>query len=327
MATMTAAALNVLLTEALARVGFSAEAAKALARQTVLSEELGQAHLGVGHVFDYIEGIKAGRIDGRAVPQVSRPAPTMFLVDGQGGLPQVGFDMTCEALCATACKLGMAAFLGKNASTCGALGTFVLALAEAGLVALAATNGPTLLAGSGASKAVYCTNPMAFAAPQADGPPLLIDQSSSATAFVNVRAAAAQGEAIPEGWAIDAKGNPTTDPKAAMEGALLAFGGARGANIALMVEVLSAGLTGANWSLDAPSIFDGDACAATGLFVIAIDPSPAAQGFTARLGAQLKRLAGDYGVHIPGIAKGQQRQVSAREGITVADELLARLNA
>ncbi|TIW17972.1 MAG: Ldh family oxidoreductase, partial [Mesorhizobium sp.] len=99
---------------------------------------------------------------------------------------------------------------------------------------------------------VYCTNPMSFAAPAADGSPLVIDQSSSATAFVNIRKAAEDGRKIPEGWALDASGNPTTDPAAAMKGAMLAFGGQRGANIALMVEVLAAGLSGANWSLDAP---------------------------------------------------------------------------
>jgi (2R)-3-sulfolactate dehydrogenase (NADP+) len=327
MARITPAALEALLIAALEGAGFSAAAAKALARQTVLSEELGQPHLGVGHIFDYIESAKAGRINGQAVPQVSRPAPTLFLVDGQGGLPQVGFDLVRDELAAKARELGMVAFLERNATTCGALGTFVLALAEAGMVAFAGTNGPPLLAGSGASQAVYCTNPMAFAAPQAEGPPLLVDQSSSATAFVNVRAAAARGEAIPEGWAIDAQGAPTSDPKAAMEGALLAFGGARGANIALMVEVLSAGLTGANWSLDAPSILEGDACSATGLFVMAIDPAPAAPGFAARLGAQLKRLAGNYGVHIPGLAKGEHRLAAARDGLEVDDALLARLEA
>ncbi len=69
---------------------------------------------------------------------------------------------------------------------------------------------------------------MAFSAPQAGGSPLLIDQSSSATAYVNVRAAAERGDTIPTGWAIDKEGRATTDPKAALEGTLLAFGGARG---------------------------------------------------------------------------------------------------
>ena len=80
----------------------------------------------------------------------------------------------------------MAIFGQRNSFTCGALGYFAGRLAERGFVSLAVTNGPALVAGSGSTKPVYCTNPMAFAAPQVGGPPLLIDQSSSATAFVNM---------------------------------------------------------------------------------------------------------------------------------------------
>ena len=87
--------------------------------------------------------------------------------------------------------------------------------------------------------------------------PLVIDQATSATAYVNLRKAAEHGEPIPEGWAIDAAGQPTTDARAALDGLLLAFGGKRGANIALMVEVLAAGMTGANWSLDCPPFDQG----------------------------------------------------------------------
>lgn len=128
----------------------------------------------------------------------------------------------------------------------------------------------------------------------------MIDQASSATAFVKIRQAAERGEPIPQGWALDASGAPTTDPNEAMKGALLAFGGVRGANIALMVEVLAAGLTGANWSLDAPDFRSGTQSPGAGLFILAIAPQFLTHDFEARLAAQLERLSGDYGVHIPG---------------------------
>lgn len=327
MATIGTNALHGLLVRALTAAGFAPENAAALARQTVLAEELGQRSVGVAHVFDYVDGLAAGRIDGHAAPTIERPAPTMILVDGHGGLPQTGFDLACDDLVATARELGICAFLQRNTTLCGSLGTFALRPAEAGLVCLAATNGSPLLAGSGATRPVFCTNPMAFSAPQADGPPLLIDQSSSATAYVNIRAAAERGEAIPPGWAIDRQGRPTTDPRAALDGTLLAFGGARGANIALMVDVLAAGLTGANWSLDAPSFFSGDACPATGLFVLAIDPAPVGRDFATRMAAQIARLGRDYGVHIPGMAKAEARRRAREEGIDVDDAVLARLEA
>ena len=325
MTTMTSDALEQLLLGALTAIGYSQPAAVALACQTVLTEELGQHSVGVAHVFDYVDGLKAGRIDGAAEPEISDPAPTMIHIDGKGGLPQTGFDMAFDRLVSRAKELGMCAVLQKNATTCGSLGTYALRLSEAGLVCLAATNGPPLLAGSGSTKPVFCTNPMAFSAPQADGPPLLIDQSSSATAYVNVREAAGRGEAIPTGWALDKDGKPTTDPKAALTGTLLAYGGARGANVALMVEVLAAGLTGANWSLDAPSAFDGDRCPATGLFVLAIDPAVVDPDFPKRMGSQIRRLEQDYSVHIPGLSKSKTMAKTRRDGIDVDDGLIERL--
>ena len=132
---------------------------------------------------------------------------------------------------------------------------------------------------AGARKPVYCTNPIAFAAPLDEGPPLLIDQASSATAFVQLRHYAERGETLPAGWAVDGDGQPTTDPHAALRGALLAFGGVRGANIALMVEVMAAGLAGANWALDAPSFTSGDRSPGAGLLVIAITPALLAPTF------------------------------------------------
>jgi len=327
MTPISASDLHSLLVVALVAAGFSDRHAQALARQTVLCEQLGQPTLGVSHVFDYVDGLAAGRINGKAVPKVSYPAPTMVLVDGDEGLPQTGFDATFDKIVATAQSLGICAFLHRNATTCGALGTFALRVAEAGLVCFAATNGPPLLAGSGSTKAVYCTNPMAFSAPQDSGPPLLIDQSSSQTAMLNIREAARVGADIPFGWAVDSNGDPTNDPKAALDGSLLAFGGARGANIALMVEVLAAGLTGANWSLDAPSVFDANRSPATGLFVLAINPAPVDTSFAARLSQQLKRLQREFGIHIPGLSKPGLKARSVDQSLNVDSDLLVRLRA
>lgn len=325
MAILSADALQELLVAVLTARGCSDDNAAALACQTVLSEELGQGSVGVAHIFDYTDGISEGRIDGQAIPDVSRPAPTMVHVEGNGGLAQTGFDLVFDDLVAGAGELGLLLFLQKNTTLCGSLGTYVLRLAEAGLIGFAVTNGSPLMAGSGGIEPVFCTNPMAFSAPQADGPPLLIDQSSSATAYVNIRAAAEQGETIPLGWAIDKDGQPTEDPKAALEGTMLAFGGARGANIALMVDVLAGGLTGANWSVDAGSFVDGDHCPGTGMFVLAINPALIDENFPNRLGDQIMRLSQDYQVHIPGLSKAQTREKAAKAGLDIDDGMVQRL--
>jgi len=258
------------------------------------------------------------------VPVIGRPAPCFISSDARGGTAHLGFDMVFDALCETARRYGVGLFAQKGAFTCGALGWFTGRLAEAGFVALAATNGPAMLAGSGGTKPVYCTNPLSLAAPVAEGAPLVIDQSSSATAFVSIRRAAEEGRQIPEGWALDAEGRPTIDPRAAMGGALLAFGGPRGANIALMVEVLAA-LSGANWSVDAPPLSTGSQSPGTGLFVLAIDPALLDPGFAARLGAHLDRLSADYHVHRPGAAGRAARAAAARRGLSVPKALVDRL--
>lgn len=323
--TLDLASATRLCEAAILRHGGSPAAARVLAAATVAAEADAQPAVGISHLFDYLDALDAGRIDGAAMPAIARPAPVFIQVDAGGGTAHLGFDMVFGDLVATARRFGIGLFAQKNAFTCGALGWFTGRLAEAGLVALAATNGPPLLAGSGGAKPVYCTNPMSFAAPVAGGPPLLIDQASSATAFVSIRRAADEGRSIPEGWAVDAEGQGTTDPHKAMGGALLAFGGARGANVALMVEVLSAALTGANWSLDAPPFGTGSQGPGTGLTVLAIDPTLLDPDFAERLAAHLARLSGEYGVHIPGPAKAAARAQSERDGLCLPKALVDRL--
>jgi len=306
--------------------GANEEATQSLVASIIAAEAEGLASVGMSHFIDYLEALEAGRIDGNANPVVTRPALAVYLSDAQGGLAHTGFDRTIDDLVKAAKLFGVAVFSQKNAYTCGALGYFTGRLAAQGLVSFAATNGPAVLAGSGSVKPVYCTNPMSFAAPSADGAPLVIDQSSSATAFVNIRKAAEDGKNIPEGWALDESGNPTTDAAAAMKGALLAFGGQRGANIALMVEVLAAGLSGANWSLDAPWFTGGPDSPATGLFVLAIQPKLLDPDFEQRMKAQLDRLRRRYGVHIPGRSRAEAAEKAAARGITVSKEVVQRIS-
>jgi (2R)-3-sulfolactate dehydrogenase (NADP+) len=297
--------------------GASDAAARSLAQATVSADAHGKSGIGFGHLLDYLAAFREGRIDGGAEPLVTSPAPAAIHCDARGGIAQLGFDRVFDDLRRRAETFGLALFAQKGSYTTGELGYYPRRLAEAGLVAFAATSGPALMTVAGAKTPVYCTNPLSFAAPLDEGPPLLIDQASSATAFVELRRYAERGESLPQGWAVDADGQPTTDPHAALRGALLTFGGARGANIALMVEVLAAGLADANWALDAPSFTSGDRSPGAGLTVITIAPVLFAPDFPHRLRLQLDRLA-KLGVHIPG------RRAAASE-IELPDALAAEI--
>ncbi len=305
--------------------GARPEAARSIAQAAVDAEMDGQPNVGLSHYLDYLASLREGRIDGQATPVITRPASAMIRSDARGGAAHTGFDLVFDDLVTAARSLGIALFAQGNAYTSGSLGYFARRLAERGLVAIAATNGPALMAGGGAKKPIYCTNPLAFAAPVTGGAPLVIDQASSATAFVSVRQAAAEGKTLPEGWALDPEGEPTTDPAQAMKGALLAFGGAKGGNIALMVEVLSAGIGGGKWSLDAGSIVEGSQSPGSGLTVIAIDPSLLDPGFAERLAAQLERLESGHGVHVPGRRKADMRSHALSHGIDVPEAIVEQV--
>jgi (2R)-3-sulfolactate dehydrogenase (NADP+) len=302
--------------------GANEAAAASLAAATVSAEAHGKAAVGFAHLLDYLTSLTEGRIDGAAEPVLSFPAAALVQVDARGGVAQLGFDLAFDELCARANRYGVAVFAQRNSYTAGELGYYARRLAEADLLGLAMSNGPPLMAAPGVGKAVYCTNPIAFAAPGEGRAALLIDQASSATAFVKIREAAERGEALPEGWAIDADGAPTNDPIRALTGALLPFGGARGANIALMIEVMAAGLTGANWSLDAPDFSRGNRSPGAGLLVIAVAPRLLDAGFATRLDAHLQTLE-HLGVHVPGRTEAQAKT----DDILVPASLVERVAA
>jgi (2R)-3-sulfolactate dehydrogenase (NADP+) len=299
---LTVAELRRTTTGALLDAGASVAVATSLVEATLSAEQFGRREVGLSHLLDYIESLRSGRIDGQAEPSVEYPLPAFIRVDAKGGIAQLGFDLAFSDLEKRAKTFGIAVFTQRDSYTAGELGYYVRRLAQRGLIGMASANAHAMMATGPGGKAVYSTNPFAFAVPLGeDVDPLVIDQASSATAFVNIKQASNEHRAIPEGWAIDAEGRPTTDASEAILGALLPFGGFKGANIALTVEMLSAGLSGAMWSLDAGKFHTGQTPPGIGLTVIAI--SPAGDGeFAERARKQCHRLA-DHGVHIPGTTR------------------------
>lgn len=297
--------------------------ADALVEASLAADWGGRHEIGLAHLPDYLDGLRQGRIDGQALPQVERPATAAIRVDLRGSIPQLGFDMALPLLVRAAQDLGLGILTCHNGFTSGELGFYVRKVAAHGLVGWAAGNAHALVS-TGGPRPVYSTNPMAFAAPlPAPLPPLVIDQASSATAYVNIQRAAREGQPIPPDWALDAEGRSTTDPVRALAGMLLPFGGAKGANIALMVEVMSAGLAGGAWSMDAGEFHRGHRRPGPGLTVIALDPRIAGGDFAPRLLAQVQRLQ-ELGVHVPG-QRHPGRAMEDTDMLPVSADVLARL--
>ena len=209
----------------------------------------------------------------------------------------------------------------------GQAGFHVERLAEKGLVALMVGNSPSAMAPWGGSKGIFGTNPIAFAAPRRNAPPLVIDLSLSKVARGKVMAAAKTGEKIPEGWALDPAGNPTSDPEAALAGTMIPMGDAKGAALALMVEILSASLIGANHAFEASSFFTAEGPPpGVGQFILAIDPARMSGGtFFERLEILVTALEEQEGARLPGSRRLASREKAARDGIQVPGVLLKEI--
>jgi (2R)-3-sulfolactate dehydrogenase (NADP+) len=175
---------------------------------------------------------------------------------------------------------------------------------------------------------VFGTNPLAFACPLPGRAPIVVDLSLSKVARGNVVAAKQRGEKIPEGWALDAEGRPTTDPDAALAGTMVPLGDAKGTALALMVELLAAGLVGARTAADASSFLDTEGGPpGTGQLLIAIDAGALEPGAPERFAALAASIEEQDGARLPGARRLASRARAAREGLAVPDPLLAEIRA
>ena len=185
-------------------------------------------------------------------------------------------------------------------------------------------NTPKAIPPWGGTQALFGTNPIAFSAPRADDAPMVIDMSLSKVSRGKVMLANQQNEKIPEGWAIDNEGKPTTDPKKALTGAMLPIGDAKGSALALMVEILAAGLTGSNFGFEASSFLDAEGDSpGVGQLIIAIDPCFfSGDGFAERIETIISSILEQPSTRLPGNKRLEKRKVREKsEKITISKEL------
>ncbi|WP_440712559.1 Ldh family oxidoreductase [Gordonia sp. FQ] len=316
--TVSRSDLAALADSALTGAGFATRTAAVLTEAALFAEDRGRPEVGVTHLLDYLRAAESGSLNPAPAPVLTRVAPGLISCSADKGPFHTGFDAAFGDLVEAARSLGVVAFVQSEAFASGQLGWFTERLASAGLAAVGAVNSNALLSTAPGTGRVLGTNPLAYSFPSGAGRVVTVDQASSATAYVNIRRAAEAGESIPEGWAVDADGRPATDPVAALTGALLPFGGYKGANIAWLVELLAT-MSGANWSVDAPPFDAGPECPSVGMFLLGVDLTRLAPAGPERIGAHLERIAG-LGIRPPGSPRAEPRTE-----FTVADPVLATL--
>jgi (2R)-3-sulfolactate dehydrogenase (NADP+) len=300
-----------------------------VARALVAAEADGLKGHGLSRVASYAAQARAGKVDGFAKP-TSRPIkPAVLAVDAAHGFAYPAIDLALRELPAMARDQGLAAAAIRRSHHCGAAGHPVERLAAEGLVAILFANTPAAIAPWGGSTGLFGTNPIAFACPLPDRAPVVVDLSLSKVARGNILAAKQRGEPIPEGWALDADGRPTTDPDAALAGTMLPLGDAKGTALALMVELLAGGLTGANFAADASSFLDAKGGPpGTGQLILAFDPDAlAGAGALARCAELAAAIEGQPGARLPGARRLDMRKKAAASGLAVADQTVAEIRS
>lgn len=316
-------------------IGFANADAQLLADAIVAAELRGIPSHGLLRFPMYIRGVAAGEINPRPEIDVlySRAATESW--DADSGLGVVIGQRAMQRAVELADRSGVGVVTVRNSSHSGALAVHVMRAAEAGMIGHFTSNAPALMAPYGGKEALLSNSPFAYAIPSG-GSPIILDMACSVAARGRIRTASKIGEPIPEGWAVDQNGRPTTDPSAAMLGVVLPFGGHKGSGLAVIYEILAAAVPGALLSLDVPKLFLSESADTLDLWRIghmAMALDPAAFGSRETFVGTVDRLVdalrssepadGFDRVLVPGDREATLTALHRREGIRIDSDVWA----
>jgi (2R)-3-sulfolactate dehydrogenase (NADP+) len=328
MAHFTLAELTELGARALERAGAGPAMAAATARALVAADAQGLASHGVSRVPQYAAHLANGRADGAARPTIVRGRGGAVLIDARCGLAFPACALAVDEAIRRAREFGVAFAAVTNSHHFGVAAYHLEPVAAAGMLGLAFGNSPAAMPAAGGRRPLFGTNPIAAAFPRRDGPPISVDLSLSEVARGKLMVAAREGRSIPPGWALDADGNPTTDPKAGLAGSMLPVGGSKGAMLALIVEVMVTALTGAALGFEASSFFvDEGNRPRLGQAFLAVDPDSLAgrDVFVERVETLVQAMLAEEGVRLPGTRRRALAATAAEAGVDISDALAAQL--
>ncbi|MFZ3322274.1 MAG: Ldh family oxidoreductase [Usitatibacter sp.] len=333
---MTADELEKLTTGALVGLGVSRDDAANAARILVLGDLFGHRTHGVSRMESYGERLAIGGIRAKANIRVEAVSPGIAKVDGDNGVgPAVGMR-SLEAAIGAARETGIGIALARNSNHFGACGPYCYIAAQQGFASIVGSNATPTIAPTGGRETKVGNNPLAIGVPRPGAHPVILDMAMSVVARAKLRDALKRGESIPDTWATDREGKPTTDPRAAIDGFLLPFGGYKGYGLALMVDLFAGVLTDASYLTRVNSWIDEPQLEQKiGHFFIVLD--------TARLGSPewLSGRVADFAaivhdtvpadpatpVRLPGESEMRHLGRQQRDGMDVDPAVIAMLEA
>ena len=323
---LSIAQLRDLVEIALLRAGASPQNAAALAGTIVASERDGVRSHGLLRLRGFVDSIKIGWADGRAQPRIVSEAPGLLVVDAQNGFAQTALAHVRSKLAGMARTNGTAVLLTRNSHHFAALWPDIEDFAAEGFVALTCVNSKKRMTAWGGRRPVTGTNAMAFACPRTGRQPVVWDQSSSVMSQGDVLLAASQGHDVPLGVGCDANGEPTTSSSAILDGgALLPFGGNKGASIAVMIEILAAALTGGPFAFEDASSAQTATTSKGGQFMLLIDPARANAAFSERISSLFAAVTAAGAQRLPGDRRHEARRRNLSEGLAIDAAMYASL--
>ena len=303
----------------------SGHVATLLAENMAGAERDGALSHGIFRIKGNLGSLNSGWVDGKAVPVLEDVAPGMLRADGRNGFSLPVIAMASEPLMQKARTNGIAMLSVRKAHHFSAVWPDIEPFAREGFIALAMINSMASVVPHGGHRKVYGTNPFGFAAPREGRDPLVFDQASSAMANGDVQIAAREGRQLPQGTGVDRDGQPTTDPKAVLDGgALLPFGGHKGSSIAMMMEIMGAALAGSDYSFEIDwSAYPGAATPHGGQTYILIDPTRGAStSFTDRLEVLFDEIRDAGQTRLPADRRYAHRRGALALGIPISEEAL-----
>lgn len=325
---MSVGELQELVTDILIRAGFSADHAGAIARTISAAERDACKSHGIYRIEGTLRTLGAGKVVPDAQPVLRDDGSAVIRVDAQGGFANLCFETGLPVLVERARGLGLAALVINDCTHFAALWPEVEALAAEGLAAIAMCPSYATVAPAGGTQPLLGTNPFAFGWPRPGDHPYVFDFATSVAARGEIELYLRDGRPLPEGWAVDADGHPTTDPEAALQGAMLPFGAHKGSAISTMIELMAGAMIG-DFTSDEALDFLGTTTLAPrhGELILAFDPQRMAGGRgdpAARGEALLNAIAGQ-GARLPSQRRFAARRVSLADGIRLSAAEMALL--
>ncbi len=332
--TITVGEARALATELLDAAGLDRDDAAATAHALTLAEAWQAGSHGLMRLPYYLDRLASGGYNPSARLDTVTDTGPLVVFDGQAGLGHWQLTRGAELARDRCREYGVAAVAVGNSGHCGALGVYTLPLVDAGLLGLVFSHGPAVMPPWGGHRPVLSTSPLAAGIPCRPRP-AIVDMATSASARGKIAQHADRGEAVPDGWAYDADGNPTTDGRTALTGMLAPLGGAKGFALALLVEALTGGLVGPLLSAQVPDMFDPDDDTRPqrlAHLVVALDPERLDAGTDAGTGTRdhdrfglLAQLIEDAGGRLPGSRRTHPNEISDDALLTVPESVEAEL--